>query len=215
MQDRVEPKVRAGAWRSARRSMAVCPRSARLARPHLDPSERCRPVAAQPTFRHGVLGQSRAIPLPRGKIHVVPVSQTLVRLHDVRCSGLSQCNGVSLRKLRAFRAASTLRYIPRSDLLSKGEPPLALGLGNTIATLLRLRTCRFATVEAATRLARLRSDLATAAGPCLGSAKAPALATACRCLVRCQSHVPVLPVRPHDARARARILVALFVLHSA
>jgi hypothetical protein len=60
-------------------------------------------------------------------------------------------------------------------------------------------------VEAATRLARLRSDLAAAAGPSLGSAKEPALTTAWPCLVRYQSHAPVLPVRPHDARARARI----------
>jgi hypothetical protein len=60
-------------------------------------------------------------------------------------------------------------------------------------------------MEAATRLAWLSSDLAAAAGPSLGSAKAPALATAWRRLVGYQRHVPVLPVRPHDARARAHI----------
>jgi hypothetical protein len=60
-------------------------------------------------------------------------------------------------------------------------------------------------VEAATRLARLRSDLAAAAGPSLGSAKEPALTPVWRRLVGCQHPVPVLPVRPHDARARARI----------
>jgi hypothetical protein len=116
---------------------------------------------------------------------------------------LSQCNDVSRRQLHTFQAAFALTCVALSNRLSIGAPALALGLGNTIATGLRLRTCRFATVEAATRLARLSSDLAAAAGPRLGSAKAPALATTWRCLVRCQSHVPVLPVRPHDARARA------------
>ena len=106
-----------------------------------------------------------------------------------------------------FSSARTLRRNgtnPQSPRLI-GTPVLALGLGNTIATGLRLRTCRFATVKAATRLARLRSDLAAAAGPSLGSAKEPALTTAWRRLVGYQRHVPVLPVRPHDARARARI----------
>ena len=93
----------------------------------------------------------------------------------------------------------------RSKPLSIAAPPQALGLGDTCATSLCLRAARSATMGAATRLARLCSDLAAAAGPRLGSGKAPALATARRCLVRCQSHVPVLPVRPHDARARARI----------
>jgi hypothetical protein len=59
-------------------------------------------------------------------------------------------------------------------------------------------------VKAATRVARLRSDLAAAAGPSLGSAKDPALTPVWRRLVGYQRHVPVLPVRPHDARARAR-----------
>jgi len=81
-------------------------------------------------------------------------------------------------------------------------PPESLGLGDTRTTSLGLRTSRFATVEAATRLARLRSDLAAAAGPSLGSAKEPALTPVWRRLVRCQRHVPV-SVRPHDARARA------------
>jgi len=91
----------------------------------------------------------------------------------------------------------------RSKPLSIAAPPQALGLGDTCATSLCLRAGRSATMGAATRLARLCSDLAAAAGPRLGSGKAPALAKARRCLVRCQSHVPVLPVRPHDARARA------------
>jgi hypothetical protein len=68
-----------------------------------------------------------------------------------------------------------------------------------------LRTCRFATVKAATPVARLRTDLAAAAGPSLGSAKDPALTPVWRRQVRCQRHVPALPVRPNDARARARI----------
>jgi hypothetical protein len=57
--------------------------------------------------------------------------------------------------------------------------------------------------------ARLRSGLAAAAGPRLGSAKAPALPTAWRRLVRCQRHASVLPVRPHDARAHARTTLIL------
>jgi hypothetical protein len=57
-------------------------------------------------------------------------------------------------------------------------------------------------MEAATRLARLRSDLAAAAGPSLGSAKELGLTPVWRCLVGSHHHVPVLPVRPHDARAR-------------
>src|SRR6476646_10521791 len=81
---------------------------------------------------------------------------------------------------------------------------MALGLGNTIATNLRLRTCRFATVEAATRLARFRSDLAAAAGPSLGSAKEPALTPAWRRLVGYHRHVPVLAVRPHVPRLELR-----------
>jgi hypothetical protein len=56
-------------------------------------------------------------------------------------------------------------------------------------------------MEAATRVARLCSDLAAAAGPRLGSAKEPALTTAWQRLIRCHRHVPVLLVRPHDARA--------------
>jgi hypothetical protein len=48
-----------------------------------------------------------------------------------------------------------------------------------------------------------RSDLAAAAGPRLGSAKEPAPTPARRRLVRCQRHVPVLPVRPLT-RAHAR-----------
>ena len=139
----------------------------------------------------------------------------------------------------------------RSKPLSIAAPPQALGLGDTCATSLCLRAGRSATMGAATRLARLCSDLAAAVGPRLGSGKAPALATCATslclragrsapwerqralpgsaptwqqpparvlaperrrpCLVRCQSHVPVLPVRPHDA-AHARILVALSFL---
>ena len=131
----------------------------------------------------------------------------------------------------------------RSKPLSIAAPPQALGLGDTCATSLCLRAGRSATMGAATRLARLCSDLAAAVGPRLGSGKAPALATcatslclragrsapmgaatrlaallrpgssrrpaswlrkgAGQCLVRCQSHVPVLPVRPHTRRARA------------
>ena len=99
--------------------------------------------------------------------------------------------------------ASLSSQATRSKPLSIAAPPQALGLGDTCATSLCLRADRSATMGAATRLARLCSDLAAAAGPRLGSGKAPALATAWRCLVRCQRHVPVLPVRPHDARARA------------
>ena len=66
----------------------------------------------------------------------------------------------------------------RPNPLSIGAPALALGLGDTGTTSLRLRAGRFATVEAATRLARLRSDLATAAGSRLGSAKEPSLTMA-------------------------------------
>ena len=53
----------------------------------------------------------------------------------------------------------------RPNPLSIGAPPESLGLGDTCTTSLRLRAGRFATVEAATRLAWLRSDLAAAAGP--------------------------------------------------
>jgi hypothetical protein len=70
-------------------------------------------------------------------------------------------------------------------------------------------------MEAATRLVPLRSDLAAAAGPSLGSAKEPALTPGWRRPVGYQRHVPVLPVRPHDARARARTLVALINFASA
>src|ERR1700730_2252471 len=88
----------------------------------------------------------------------------------------------------------------RPNSISIGAPAPALGLGDTRTTSLRLRTCRFATMEAATGLTRLRSDLAAAAGSRLGSAKELALTPAWRRLVRCQRHVPVLLVRPHDAR---------------
>ena len=67
-------------------------------------------------------------------------------------------------------------------------------------------------MEAATRPARLGSDLAAAAGSRLGSAKEPTITTHWRRPVRCQHHFSVLSVRPHGARARARIQVALFVL---
>ena len=70
-----------------------------------------------------------------------------------------------------------IQFVATSDRpnpLSIGEPPQTLDLSDTRTTSLGLRTCRFATVEAATRLARLRFDLAAAAGPSLGSAKAPA-----------------------------------------
>jgi hypothetical protein len=114
---------------------------------------------------------------------------------------------------RKMLAAWTLRRNGTNlqSLRSISAPTPALGVGNTIATCLRLRTRRFATMEAATRLARLGSDLTAATGPSLGSTKAPALAAAWRCLVGCQSHVPALPVRPHDARARAQFLVASVV----
>jgi hypothetical protein len=72
----------------------------------------------------------------------------------------------------------------RPNPVSIGAPAQALGFGDTRSTSLRLWTCRFSTMEAATRLARLRSDLAAAAGPSLGTAKAPAPATARPCLVR-------------------------------
>jgi hypothetical protein len=65
----------------------------------------------------------------------------------------------------------------RSKPLSIAAPPQALGLGDTCATSLCLRAGRSATMGAATRLARLCSDLAAAVGPRLGSGKAPALAT--------------------------------------
>ena len=100
----------------------------------------------------------------------------------------------------------------RPNPFSIGEPPQTLDLGDTRTTSLGLRTSRFATVEAATRLAWLRPDLAAAAGPSLGSTKAPPLATAWRGVVTCRHHFTSFPVRPHDARARARILVASFVL---
>ena len=66
-------------------------------------------------------------------------------------------------------------------------------------------------MEAATCPARLRSDLAAAAGSRLGSAKEPTITTHWRRPVRCQHHFSVLSVGPHDARA-ARILIASFVL---
>ena len=66
----------------------------------------------------------------------------------------------------------------RPNPLSIATPPQALRLGDARATSPRLRTCGLATVEAATRLARFRTDLATAAGSRLGSAKEPALTTA-------------------------------------
>jgi hypothetical protein len=47
-------------------------------------------------------------------------------------------------------------------------PAFTLGLSDTCTTRLCVRTSRFTTVEAATGLARLRSDLAAAAGPSLG-----------------------------------------------
>ena len=106
-----------------------------------------------------------------------------------------RCNGTDLQSPRSISA-----------------PAQALGFGDTCTTSLRLRTRPFASVKAATRLAPLRSDLTAAAGPSLGSAKEPALTPAWRRLVGYQRHVAVLPVRPHDARARARILVALFAL---
>ena len=112
---------------------------------------------------------------------------------------------VSRRQLLPSDPASLSSQATRSKPLSIAAPPQALGLGDTCTTRRRLRTCRFATVEAATRLARLRSDLAAAAGPSLGSAKEPALTAFWRRPVGYQRHVPVLPVRPHDARARARI----------
>jgi hypothetical protein len=56
----------------------------------------------------------------------------------------------------------------RPNSFSIDEPPQTLGLGNTIATGLRFRTRRFATVEAATRLAWFCSDLTGTAGPSLG-----------------------------------------------
>jgi hypothetical protein len=42
----------------------------------------------------------------------------------------------------------------RLNSISIGAPAQALGFGDTRTTSLRLRTCRFATMEAATRLAR-------------------------------------------------------------
>ena len=76
-----------------------------------------------------------------------------------------------------------------SKPLTKRMPSPALGLGNACTTGLRLRTRRFATVEAATRLARLRSDLATAAGspswlrkgagPCSGLAMSGRMPLSC------------------------------------
>jgi hypothetical protein len=59
-----------------------------------------------------------------------------------------------MRAAWALRRNGTNRRIPRSI----GAPPQALGLGDTCTTGLRLRTRRFATVEAATRLARLRFE---------------------------------------------------------
>jgi hypothetical protein len=49
------------------------------------------------------------------------------------------------------------------------------------------------------------------AGPSPGSAKEPTLAPVWRRLFGYHHHVPALPVRPHDACARALILVASFV----
>jgi len=70
-------------------------------------------------------------------------------------------------------------------------------------------------MEAATCPARLRSDLAAAAGSRLGSAKEPTITTHWRRPVRCQHHFSVLSVRPHDARARARVEDLKEAMHSA
>ena len=59
-----------------------------------------------------------------------------------------------------FRVASRRNGANFPIPLSIMSPPQALGLGDACTTSLRLRACRFATVEAATRVARLRSDAA-------------------------------------------------------
>jgi hypothetical protein len=113
---------------------------------------------------------------------------------------------VTTSLVMALRRNGTNFPIP----LSIAAPPQTLGLGDTCTTSLGLRTTRFTTVEAATRLAWLGSDLAAAAGPRLGSAEEPALTPAWRRLVGYQRHVPVLPVRPHDARARISSRISRF-----
>ena len=122
-----------------------------------------------------------------------------VRLTLARAEKLNPLDWVTVRELKGAVAkiegmpgvvavvitgpsdpASLSSQATRSKPLSIAAPPQALGFGDTCTTSLRFRAGRSATVEAATRLAGLGSHLAAAAGPRLGSAKAPALATAWR-----------------------------------
>ena len=59
-----------------------------------------------------------------------------------------------------FRVASRRNGANFPIPLSIMSPPQALRVGDACTTSLRLRAGRFATVEAATRVARLRSDAA-------------------------------------------------------
>jgi hypothetical protein len=74
--------------------------------------------------------------------------------------------------------------VGRPNTLSIDAPTFVLGISNARTTGRRPRTCGLAPMEAASRLARLRSDLAAAAGPSLGSAKEPALTPVWRRLTR-------------------------------
>jgi hypothetical protein len=67
--------------------------------------------------------------------------------------------------------------VDRPNTLSIDAPTFTLGLSNARTTSRRPRTCRLAPMEAATRPARLRSDLAAAADPRLGTAKEPTITT--------------------------------------
>ena len=107
-------------------------------------------------------------------------SSPSARTDGVICLALRRNEAYSGQQVVTFQIGFRRHFRPPESI---GAPALALGLGNTIATGLRLRTRRFATVEAATCPAWLGSDLAAAAGPSLGSTKAPALTPVWRCLI--------------------------------
>src|ERR1700726_2551230 len=83
-----------------------------------------------------------------------------------------RCNDVAASRYLSFRSGFVVTS-DRPSPLSIGAPAQSLGLADAVAASLGSRACRFATMEAATRLARLCSDLAAAAGPRPGSAKEP------------------------------------------
>jgi hypothetical protein len=108
------------------------------------------------------------------------------RRHDFKYLTLLRYSNSAVCQLSAVCGTSYRLADDASDRPSPhsiGEPPASLGLGDTCTTRRRLRAGRLATVEAATRLARLRSDLAAAAGPSLCSAKEPTLTPVWRRLV--------------------------------